>query len=208
MVIYVSNIRLVDVRIRATGTKYTHSQTTAAEGHVRDALVTHAYDACLLAVNEAHVAHVYLHLLERDTDVVRLLVVRLASTLDITHNCAVGREAEVVMRLNTDDIREEVAAFEREVFDDEVETVIRVLDAWNGDVAHLRTGLAQCIRYEYIDQTHSLDEGRQENVANILPQLALECEFSLAVENKVFRQLRPILAEFLVDLEEVYPVNF
>ena len=69
----------------------------------------------------------------------RLLVVRLASMLDITHDRAVRREAEVIMRLDADDIREEVTAFEREVFDDEVKTVICVLDAWNRDVAHLGT---------------------------------------------------------------------
>lgn len=32
-----------------------------------------------------------------------------------------------------------------------------------------------------------LNEGRQENVANIVPQVAFEREFALAVEDKVFR---------------------
>lgn len=49
----------------------------------------------------------------------------------------VRRELHEVVGLNGYDVGEEVAALEREVLDDEVERVIGVFDAGDGDVSDL-----------------------------------------------------------------------
>lgn len=55
----------------------------------------------------------------------------------------VRAEPDEVVCLHADDIREEVPTRQREVLDDEVERIVRVLDAWDRDISHL---YAQSIR--------------------------------------------------------------
>ena len=49
----------------------------------------------------------------------------------------VRAELHVVVRVHGDEVREDVLAREREVLDDKVDLLIRVLDARDGDVADL-----------------------------------------------------------------------
>lgn len=65
----------------------------------------------------------------------RLLVLRLAPMFAIVHNRATWQEAEVVVRLDADDVWEDAAALEREVLENENDVIIRVLDARNGNIA-------------------------------------------------------------------------
>lgn len=67
----------------------------------------------------------------------RLLVLLFAAVFYMASNHTVWREPEVVVRLDTNDVWEKVAAFEGEVLDDEVEAVVRVLNAGDGDVSDL-----------------------------------------------------------------------
>lgn len=104
------------------------SEALAAEEHVRETRVAQLREAGLLAEPEGDVAHVRLDLAERERELVVLLVL----------DGLVGRELEEVVRLERDDVREEVPAGERQVLDDEVHLIVGVLDARNGDVADLK----------------------------------------------------------------------
>ena len=76
----------------------------------------------------------------------------------LTSDRVVRAELHVVMGLDGDDVREEVATLKREVLNDEVERVVGVLDTRDGDVSNL------------------LNEGRHDNAADIVPELGLELE--------------------------------
>lgn len=54
------------------------------------------------------------------------------------------------MRLDRDEVREEIASAEREIFDDEIQCVVGVLNARDGDVPDLHGDVnaptARCMR--------------------------------------------------------------
>ena len=81
------------------------------------------------------------------------------------------------MGLHTDEVREEVVSGERKVLDDEIERLVGVLDTRDGYVADL------------------IDDTREDNLANVQPELGLELETALAVEEQVPRKACPVLAE-------------
>jgi len=66
------------------------------------------------------------------------------------------RKLDIIVRLQLDDAGEEVTALQGEVLDDEVERVVAVFDVRNGDVADL------------------VDQGRKNNLVDIIPQVRLE----------------------------------
>ena len=84
---------------------------------------------------------------------------------------------KVVVGANLDDVGEEVATREHEVLDDDVEGIVGILDARDGDVADL------------------VDDVGQDGVADVGPELRLEGETALGVEEKVLGEARPVLAE-------------
>ena len=71
---------------------------------------------------------------------------------------------EVVVGADLDDVGEEVAARKHEVLDDNVERVVGVLDARDGNISEL------------------IDERGQDLLTNITPKLRLELEVTIAVE--------------------------
>ena len=83
----------------------------------------------------------------------------------------------MVVRVDADEVGEDVLARQREVLDDKVDLLVGVLNTRNGDVAKL------------------VDERRQNLVADIAPELGLELETALAVEEQVPRKACPVLAE-------------
>ena len=91
----------------------------------------------------------------------------------------------MVVSVHGDDIGEQVAALESKVLDDEVQRFVRVLDAGNGDVANLR------------------DELREDDSAHVIPEIGLELEGALAIEEKVASETGPVLAKLTVDLVEI-----
>ena len=84
---------------------------------------------------------------------------------------------EVVVGADLDDVGEEVAARKHEVLDDNVERVVGVLDARDGHVANL------------------VDNVGKDGVTDVGPELRLEGETALGVEEKVLGEARPVLAE-------------
>jgi hypothetical protein len=84
--------------------------------------------------------------------------------------------------LDGDDVREQVAALEGEVLDDEIERVVGVLDARDGDISDL------------------LNESRHNDAADVVPEFGLELERTLRVEEKVLSESSPVVAEALVEL--------
>ena len=104
------------------------SKALAADNDVRETRVGDLREAGLLAEPEGDVAHVRLDLAEREGE---LMVVLVLDRL-------VRRELEEVVGLERDDVREEVAAGEREVLDNEVHHVVGILDARDGDIPDLQ----------------------------------------------------------------------
>jgi hypothetical protein len=84
--------------------------------------------------------------------------------------------------LDSDDVREQVAALEGEVLDDEVERVIGVLDTRDGNISDL------------------LNESRHNDATDVVPELGLELERTLGVEEKVLSETSPVVAKALVEL--------
>ena len=81
------------------------------------------------------------------------------------------------MGLHTDEVGEEVASRERKVLDDEIECLVGVLDTRDGYVADL------------------IDDTREDNLANVQPELGLELETALAVEQQILGEAGPVLSE-------------
>ena len=81
------------------------------------------------------------------------------------------------MGFHADHVGEEVPPGKGEVLDDQVERLVCVLDARDGDVSNL------------------VDDAGQDDLANVQPELRLELETALAIEEKVLRETCPILAK-------------
>ena len=99
------------------------------------------------------------------------------------------------MSLHADDVGEEVASGQRQILDDKVEYLVGVLNTRNRDVTDLA-------RYrKHVPQTietsppYLLDNARQNDFTNVHPQVGLELETALAVEQQVLREASPILTE-------------
>ena len=78
-------------------------------------------------------------------------------------------------------VRQQIGRRERQVLDDEVELVVGVLDARDRDVAGL------------------VDEGREDDRAQVLPEVLLVLQVAIAVEEQVLGELLPVVAELLVE---------
>lgn len=171
-----------------------HAQTLSTNKNVRETRVLHLRQTCLLAIVERDVAHVGLDLRERERDLVVLLIYtqipssafhpqRATRKKRHTGNSIVRAELHIILRLNRHDVREEVTALERKVLNDKVKRVVRVLDAWDGDVPDL------------------LNELGHDDSANVVPQLGLELEGTFGVEEEVLGETGPVVAEALVELQ-------
>ena len=97
--------------------------------------------------------------------------------MNYLRDSVVRAEADEVVGFHADHVGEEVPPGEGEVLDDQVERLVRVLDARDGDVSDL------------------VDNARQDNLADVQPELRLELETTLAIEEKVLRQACPVLAK-------------
>jgi len=80
----------------------------------------------------------------------------------------IGREFEEIVRFALNDGWEEIAALQSEVFNDEIERIIRVLDARDGDVPNF------------------FDQSGKDHFTNVIPKIGLEFERSLAVKEQIF----------------------
>lgn len=98
------------------------------------------------------------------------------------------------MRLDRDEVREEIASAEREIFDDEIQCVVGVLNARDGDVPDLmRMSMRQ--QLDVYTNTYPVDDRRQDDLADVHPELGLELECALAIEEQVLREACPVVSE-------------
>ena len=89
----------------------------------------------------------------------------------------VRAEADEVVGFHADHVGEEVQPGKSEVLNNQIERLVCVLDAWDGDVSDL------------------VDDAGQDNFSNVQPELRLELETALAIEEKVLREACPVLAK-------------
>lgn len=101
---------------------HSNSHTRPAKEHISKPRVL-VFDRARLAVDvERNVAHVRLDLREGELEVVRVVVL----------DGVVGRELDVVVRVEGDDVGEDVRAFHRQVLDHKIHLIVGVLDTGNG----------------------------------------------------------------------------
>ena len=147
-----------------------HSDTFTAEDEICKTRVPELRKAGLFPEVEGDVAKIRLDLAERELDLVLSLVV----------DDTVGRESEIVPGRHGNDIGEQVLAREGEVLDDEVESIVGVLNAGDGDVTNLT------------------DDCRQNDLADVVPKMRFELERAFAIEEEVLCETSPVFTESLV----------
>lgn len=123
-------------------------------------------------IKESDVAHVGLHLFEHNGDAVTVVI----------SDGGVRGELHKVVRLKLDNVREQVASLQRKIFDDKVKRLVGIFDARNGNVSNL------------------LDKRRNNNLANVIPQVSFELERSFAIKEQIPGQASPVFAESLIKL--------
>jgi len=82
--------------------------------------------------------------------------------------------------LEGNDVGEEISALKGKVLDDKVKGIVGVLDARDGDISNLFNDL------------------RQDNLADVVPELRFELETAFAVKEQVFGKAGPILSKALI----------
>lgn len=142
---------------RRTLDVYLDVQTLSTEQDICQPRILELRHPALFVKVERDVAHVSLDVSKRQGEVMVLLV----------GDGAVGRELDIVVRLDLNNVWEQVLSLEGEVLDDEVELVVGVLDARDGDVANL------------------LDDSREDDAADVLPERRLEGQAAVGVEQEV-----------------------
>ena len=102
------------------------------------------------------------------------------------------------MGFHADHVGEEVPPGKGEVLDDQVERLVRVLDARDGDVADLKVFFSQA-SIQATHATYVLDEAREDDLADIHPQLGLPLQRALRIEQTIARETRTVLAKSLIE---------
>lgn len=92
----------------------------------------------------------------------------------------VRRETKVVVNVDLDDVRPQVGTLQDEVLDDQVNVLVRVFSSGNGNVTDL------------------LDQRRQDDSSDVVPQSGLELEVAFRVEEQVLDKSLPVFTESLV----------
>ena len=147
-----------------------HVDTLTTEDEVGEARVTEPRKTSLLPEVEGDVVKIRLDLAEAELDLMFGLVV----------DNTVRREFEVVLGGHGYDVGEQVLAREGEVFDDEVESIVGVLDTGNWDVADLT------------------DDGRQNDLTDVVPKMGFELQRSFVIEEEVLCEASPVFPESFV----------
>jgi hypothetical protein len=147
-----------------------HANTLTTKDEVGETRVPDLGKAGLLPEVEGDVTDIRLNLTEGEVEFVLSVIV----------DDVVRRKFEVVPGRHLDDIGEQVLAREREVLDDEVERIVGVLDAGDGDVTNLA------------------DDGRQNNFTDVGPKMGLELQRAFAIEEEILREASPILTKSFV----------
>jgi hypothetical protein len=134
--------------------------TLAGKDDIGDTVVLELGPSSLSSERESDISDVGLDLRHAQSELVVMSVHRLVELV-------VWRELERVVALDSDNIGEEVGSGKDKVLDDKVNVGVGELGSGDGDVTNLP------------------DEGREENVSDVIPQVRLEGEVTLRVEEQV-----------------------
>lgn len=104
----------------------TDAQTLSAQNNVSQPRVGHPRHT-LLPIIKCDVPHICLHLLEIQRDAM------MAGIGD----SSIWRKLDIVVGFDSKDVREEISALERQVLNDEVESIVCIFNAWDRDVSDL-----------------------------------------------------------------------
>ena len=144
--------------------------TLASEKNVGDTRVRHLGETRLLLEVERYVPNVGLDLRERKPEGV------LVAVLDVV----VWRQLEVVLDFDFKNVGQDVLRLEGQVLNDKVDGSIGVLDTRDRNVADLASEL------------------RNDDRANVVPQVRLDGEVAIAVKSETLEQALEVFTELLV----------
>lgn len=99
----------------------------SSKDNVRNTRILQLGDTRLLPVVERHIAHICLHLLEVDLDMMARIIL----------DGRVGGKLDEIVRFEGDDVGEEVPSLKHQILDDEVKTFVGVFDARDGYITDL-----------------------------------------------------------------------
>lgn len=150
--------------------------TLSSKNNIGQTVIRKLGPSALTPKGKGNISNVGLDLTETQSELVVLVVHGLVQL-------GVRAESERVERLNVDNVGEEVRTRKDQVFDDQVDTVVGVLSAGDGNVVDL------------------LEEHRQQNLSNIVPKLGLEGKVTLVVEEQVLAESLDVVTK--TDVERI-----
>lgn len=150
-----------------------NSQALSTKEHIRQPRILDLYRPSLTIEVERNVTHVRLHLPKREREIMEVRVLRA--------DRVIRGELQKVVRIDGDDIGQQILALHSEVLDDEIHRVVGVLDARDRDVPDV------------------VDELRDDDAAQVRPEMRLECEVAVGAEQEVLGETLPVLAETRVE---------
>lgn len=150
--------------------------TLSSKNNIGQTVIRKLGPSALTPKGKGNISNVGLDLTETQSELVVLVVHGLVQL-------GVRAESERVERLNVDNVGEEVRTRKDQVFDDQVDTVVGVLSAGDGNVVDL------------------LEEHRQQNLSNIVPKLGLEGKITLVVEEQVLAESLDVVTK--TDVERI-----
>jgi len=103
------------------------SQARATDQNICNTRICYPREAGFLAEVERNLTHVCLDLGEREGKFVVMFI----------RDGVIGAELHIVVRLDGNDVWEQITTLKRQVLDNEVKRIVRILHAWNRDVPNL-----------------------------------------------------------------------
>ena len=135
---------------------HSSGQSRTTDKNICNSRILYPREPGFLAEVECDFTHIRLHLGECDGKFMVMFV----------GNGLVRAELHIVVGFDGDDVREEIAALERQVLDDEIKRIVGILDTRDGDVSNLGS-----VQLTFADADHSptylVDEGWHDDLSNI-----------------------------------------
>jgi len=148
--------------------------TLTGKDNIGDTVVLELGPSGLSSEGESNISDVGLDLRHAQSELVVVSVHRLVELV-------VRRELEGVVALDADNVGEEVGSRKDEVLDDKVDVGVGELGSGDGNVANLP------------------DEGREENVSDVIPQVRLEGKVTLRVEEQILGESLHVITQSPVE---------
>lgn len=154
-----------------------NGDTLSSKNNIGKTVVRKLGPSALTPKGKGNISDVGLDLTETQPELVVLVVHRLVQL-------GVRAEREGVERLDVDNVGEKVRTRKDQVLNNQVDAVVGVLSAGNGDVADL------------------LEKHRDQDLSNIVPKLGLESKVTFVVEEQVFEESLDVVTKS--DVERVF----